>query len=106
MDKHDHHHGGGFGNGFLLGLIVGAALVFFLFTEKGKKLLKIISEEGLAGVEEFKELLDIEDEEEIYEDIPHVKPTKILVRTEEAVVEKVSKGAKRFFRGVPKRRVN
>lgn len=106
MDKHDHHHGGSFGNGFLLGLVVGAALVFFLFTKRGKQLLKVISEEGLAGVEEFKELLDLEDEEEDYEDVPSVKPMKMVVRAEEAVVEKVGKGAKRFFRGVPKRRVN
>jgi len=105
MDKHE-HHGGGFGNGFILGLIVGAALVFFLFTEKGKKLLKMISEEGIAGVEEFKELLDMEDEEEYYEDISSNEPTKMFVRGEKEVVAKVRKGAKRFFRGVPKRKVN
>lgn len=106
MEKHDHHHSNGFGNGFILGLIVGAALVFFLFTKRGKQLLKVISEEGLAGVEEFKELLDLEGEEEYYEDMPSESPTKMFVRGEKEVVEKVGKGAKRFFRGVPRKRVN
>ena len=106
MEKHEHQHGSGFGNGFLLGIIVGAALVFFLFTKRGKQLLKVISEEGLAEVEEFKELLDLDDEEEYYEDMPSESPTKMFIRGEKEVAEKVSKGAKRFFRGVPRKKVN
>ena len=104
MDKNE-HHSSGFGNGFLLGLIVGAALVFFLFTKRGKQLLKIISEEGLAGVEEFKGMLDMEEADEEYEEMPVRAPSRPIVRTE-ATVASVSRGAKRFFRGVPKRRVN
>lgn len=102
MEKHDHHSG--FGNGFVLGLIVGAGLVFFLFTKRGRQLLKVISEEGIEGVEELKGLLDFDAEEEDYEDMAEPK-RMMATRTEEAV-QRVSKSAKRFFRGVPKRRVN
>ena len=103
MDKHDHHHGGGFGNGFLIGFIVGAAVIFFLFTKRGKELLKTITEEGIEGVEEFKELLDVDVAEEEYEEEPKEKVERVIAKTEE-VVAPLKKTAKRFFRGVPKRR--
>lgn len=67
MDKHHHdHHDSGFFGGFLLGAIIGAAVVFFLFTEKGKKLLKTITEEGFEGFSDFKDL--IQEEMDSYED--------------------------------------
>jgi hypothetical protein len=101
MDQHNHHNSG-FGNGFLLGFIVGAAVIFFLFTKRGKQLFKIITEEGLAGVEEFKDILDMdeEDEEIEYEE----RPQKAVIARTEAVVHKVGSKAKRFFRGTPKKR--
>lgn len=69
MDKHHHDHGGGFMNGFLLGAIIGAAVVFFLFTEKGKKLLKTITEEGIEGFADLQDLVEEEmEDEEGYED--------------------------------------
>ena len=102
MDQNNHHNhsSNGFGNGFLMGVIVGAAIVFFLFTKRGKQLLKVISEEGIEGIEEFKDLLDSDEEEEAYEDHP---AEKVLAKTEEAV-STFKKGAKRFFRGVPKKK--
>lgn len=105
MDKHDHNHGGGFGSGFLLGLIVGAAVIFFLFTKRGKELLHKITEEGIEGVEEFKELLDMDVDEEEYEVEPSEKVNRVIAKTE-AAVEPIRKTAKRFFRGVPRKRVN
>ena len=103
MDKHDHHHGGGFGNGFLIGFIIGAAVIFFLFTKRGKELLKTITEEGIEGVEEFKELLDSDVEEEEYDEAPEQKVEKVIAKTEE-VVAPLKRSAKRFFRGVPRKR--
>jgi len=41
---------GKFSNGFMLGLIVGALIVFLWGTKTGKNILKIISEEGLEGL--------------------------------------------------------
>lgn len=72
MDKHHHdHHDNGFFSGFLLGAIIGAAVVFFLFTDKGKKMLKTITEEGLEGFADFRDLIDeeMDEEDEIYEDM-------------------------------------
>jgi hypothetical protein len=79
MDKnqHRHHEGGGFMNGFLLGAIIGAAVVYFLFTEKGKKMLKTVTEEGIEGFGDIKDLIQEEmdedeyEEEEVYEEPMH-----------------------------------
>ena len=53
-DKNNPSAGSGqnnnFFSGFLLGLLVGAAVVFLLATKKGKKLLKVISEEGIDNI--------------------------------------------------------
>lgn len=38
------------GNGFILGVIVGALVVFLLFTDKGKRILKMLTEEGFEGL--------------------------------------------------------
>ena len=46
----DSGQGGKFFNGFLLGLLVGAALMFLFGTKKGKKLLKAISEDGAENI--------------------------------------------------------
>lgn len=99
MDQNNQHHNG-FGSGFIFGFIVGAAVIFFLFTKRGKQLLKIISEEGLEGIAEFKGLLEMDEEEE---DIPSSPPSRTYVRAERTVQE-VGKTAKRFFRGVPRKR--
>lgn len=123
MEKQHHHdhQGGGFMNGFLLGAIIGAAVVFFLFTEKGKKLLKTISEEGIEGFADLKDLVQeemYENEEEYessydessndreYEEPERLKP--IPHHTDHSHVEPihhhesspVSSKAKRFFRGI------
>ena len=51
-------------NGFVLGLIVGGATVFFFGTKTGKKLLKRFSEEGFEGLTEMLEEVDLGDYEE------------------------------------------
>ncbi len=101
MDKNNHHDSG-FGNGFLLGFLLGAAVIFFFFTTRGKKLLKVISEEGIEGIEELKDLMDFEtdEDEEAFEEAPQ---NKTLVKAQE-VVQTVQRTGKRFFRGVPKKR--
>lgn len=109
--------GGGFFSGFLWGMIIGATIVFLLGTKKGKRLLKIISEEGL----ELSELLGADTVEEFEKEIEH-KPSKKKsvqksVKTEEpseaveeqkhpgngSVIKKITSPARRFFRGIPKR---
>ncbi len=103
----NHHHGNGFMNGFLLGAIIGAAVVFFLFTEKGKKLLKTITEEGIEGFADLKDLVQEEMDDEEYEgdgeyqEDQHVTP--VYHQPREASLESLHHSpskVKRFFRGI------
>lgn len=50
-------------SGFLLGAILGAAAVFFLATPQGKKIVKIVSENGLEGILNFLNEDETEDED-------------------------------------------
>lgn len=96
MERQDNR----FFNGFIVGLIIGAAAVFLFGTEKGKKILKTISDEGLE------KLSDLIEESELGEDIlEEVEPVDEVVeepeiKTEEKTEKKSPK--KRFFRRVRK----
>lgn len=74
--------GSKFFDGLLWGTLLGGAAVFFLGTKKGRKLFKIITEEGLEGMGEIGNLIqeytDIESDDlngEL-EDEPKVEPPK------------------------------
>lgn len=115
----NNNHNNGFSNGFLLGLIVGAALVFLLGTEKGKKIVKAITENGLDKMDEIRDLLEesMEEIEDEYEQPVEPSPKKIksssnghATNSHAAATapapsgESVALRAKRLFRGIPKRR--
>lgn len=123
MDEHRHHGGPGFFNGFILGLLVGAGLVFLFGTSKGKKVLQMLLEQ----VEENTELADLleipEEEEEEYfdaieepEDEIVEEPSKEVREIKEVKAEmhhsekkfssKPVAKIKRFFRGSPKKLVS
>lgn len=53
-----------FSDGFLLGLLVGGIAVFLLGTKKGNKILKAITEDGLAGLGEIAKELENEAKKE------------------------------------------
>ena len=103
---------GSFVNGFLWGAIIGAGVVFLLGTKKGKNLLKVIKEEGLEGASELRELVEEygNDEDEKTEPEIDKKSTKPNGerKQEESPMSKIAQGfggqAKRFFKGIPKRR--
>lgn len=90
-----------FSNGFVLGLIIGAGVVFLLGTKTGKNLLKIISEQGLDGISNLLEEYDLSDleeeenEQEVSEDEPEVKEV-----SESSNGHKVQATKKRFFRRI------
>ena len=85
--------GSNFGNGFLLGALVGGAIVFAVGTKKGRRILKALTEEGIEGVSEINDL--IQDYQEVgeefeEEDEPVVVSPKAENKTSvkhEAVVE-------------------
>ncbi|HYK09126.1 MAG TPA: YtxH domain-containing protein [Candidatus Eisenbacteria bacterium] len=98
------HHGGGFFNGFVLGLIIGAGLVFLFGTSKGKRVLQML----LDQVEEntaISELLEMpEDEEDDFVmDARDEEPVEEHrhIHEEESSTRPVAK-VKRFFRGSKK----
>jgi|SRR3989344_4339112 len=93
--------GNGFLAGLILGVVIGAAIVFFLFTKKGKDIIKTITDEGLDKISDLESILedaseDILDTENISEDNGEVK---VSGKTKPIhVVHHVSGQAKRFFR--------
>lgn len=120
MNNNGNNSGGGFLNGLILGVILGGGAVFLFGTKKGKKLLKTITEEGLDGIadlEDFIEEVDYKDrpvrkqktktiplaEDEKTDTISHLGSNGEL-KSKESTVNKVTSTARRFFRGVPKKR--
>lgn len=62
MNREDHHHGGGFMNGFVMGAVIGAGVVFLLGTKKGKQVLQTLTENGFEGISEITDMLSDDDE--------------------------------------------
>lgn len=99
--------GNNFFSGFLLGALVGAAVVFLLGTKKGKRILKIISEKGLDNISNLLEKADQTGElgEFDEDDEPSsvsAKARKFTPR-EFIIKEKSVEGkpkVRRFFRGI------
>jgi hypothetical protein len=92
--------GGNFPGGFLFGILIGAAIVFLLGTEKGKKILKTISEGGMDNLNNLLEKAGKEtDLDEVYEEEEGeevVPETKFIAK--ETVEEKPR--VRRFFKGI------
>lgn len=108
---------GGFGNGFLLGVLLGGGVVFLLGTKKGKQLLKVITEEGWERAaelkDEFEGILDEYEEEDLKRQKPFVNHSTDFADTQAEKKENNFEGktnnkkgslevARRFFKGVPK----
>lgn len=53
-----HKGGSGFGNGLIVGMIFGAILVLLFTTKKGRKILRLLSEEGFEKVKDWEHILD------------------------------------------------
>jgi gas vesicle protein len=97
-ENYNQHQGSGFFNGFLLGIVVGAAIVFLVATKKGKKILKLISEEGLDSLENLikeDELDELMNEENSIE--KNGVPEEPILETNGENKETVAK-KRRFFK--------
>lgn len=107
MDNNNNQGDGKFFSGFLIGLLIGAAVVFLLATKRGKKLLKAISEDGIDNISNLLE--KGEKTEELDEVVIAEKPRKEFVRKREFAIKEIEIEEKpkvrRFFRGIS-RRVN
>lgn len=88
MDNRNNNSSGG---GFLFGMLIGGALVFLVGTNKGRRILKSLTEEGFEGLSDIIEKAgeEIEEEEEI--SAPRVRKARVV---EEAEPAPVSNGVK------------
>ena len=87
--------GNTFFNGFLWGALLGAGVVFLVGTKKGKKLLEVLTKEGLEGVSQLGDMIDNLSEEENYQ-----KEEEPEAKTEEPQTEShaLKNNTRRFFR--------
>lgn len=108
MDNHNHdnhNNSGKFLNGLMLGALLGAGAVYLLSTEKGKKILKAVTEYGLEGITEVDDMLDEEMEEEAMS-----TPTKKAKTEGPEIIENITNKtnitghARRIFKGITKKK--
>ncbi|MBI4098398.1 MAG: YtxH domain-containing protein [Candidatus Levybacteria bacterium] len=95
-------------DGLLIGALIGGAGVFLFTTERGKKILKLLTEEGAEGIEEILKAIESEQEEKlpkevipVVEDVEEKIEKKVEEIKENAVPSNGSpkkKSPRRFFR--------
>lgn len=102
----DKHHGGGFFNGFILGLLVGGGLMFLFGTNKGRKVLQMLLEQVEENTS-VSDLLEMPEEEEEYMGGMEEEPMQEMKEDSgESKPQKVTAKVKRFFKGAPKKIVS
>ena len=98
---------GRFSDGILLGMLIGGAAVFLLGTKKGNKILKTITEDGLAGLSEVAKEFENDARRETKVQLKKVEE-KIEDLGDSIVIETVGNdqeaksSSKRFFRKTAK----
>lgn len=102
----EHHHGPGFLNGFILGLLMGAGLMFLFGTNKGRKVLQMLLEqvEENTSVSDLLEMPEEEEEEEYMDGVEEEPEQEMDVK--ESKPQKVTAKVKRFFKGASKKLVS
>jgi gas vesicle protein len=63
MENKDNHNHNGSGNGFLLGVIVGALITLLFTTKKGRAILKDVMEKGVQKFADLEQLMQEAEEE-------------------------------------------
>jgi hypothetical protein len=113
----NHRGSSGFGNGVVVGMILGAVAVLLFTTKKGRKILRILSEDGFEKLKDWESIFDelqLDDEEEMDGD-DYVAPVPVEKRemprnpylakadTSTVMYHRVKPASRRLFRGIPKR---
>ena len=88
---------GGFGNGFLFGLIIGVCLCLLFTTKKGRVILSELVENGERALEDFVEPQEVSPEEVVSEDDDEG------IVPEERLAPLTNGHKKRLFRGIRKK---
>lgn len=99
MEKDPKIHGasGGFSSGFLLGAIVGGILVFLIATKKGKKILKILTENGFEGIGDLVDMFEDEEIDEMEEE-EYTAEGEVVHHPRKYQSSSVLRPVKRFFK--------
>lgn len=99
---------GRFSDGILLGMLIGGAAVFLLGTKKGNKILKTITEDGLAGLSEVAKDLENDARRETKVQLKKVEEKiedlgdSIVIETVAGNGQESKSSSKRFFRKTAK----
>jgi gas vesicle protein len=104
--ENNNKSGGNFLSGFLIGIIIGAGVVFLLATKRGKKILKAISEEGSENISNILDKIDKSvdmSDESLEESSGEITEDKGSVIREENIINEDKPKIRRFFRGISKR---
>ena len=98
-NNNNNNSGNNFFSGFLLGALIGAAVVFLLGTKKGKRIWKAISEEGIDNISN---ILDEANNSQDSQDEALEEKEKVVPKREIAFKTKTIENPKvrRFFRGI------
>lgn len=92
--------GGGFGNGFLFGIIVGVAICLLFTTKKGRAILAELVENGERALEDFVEPQD--NPAESFEEVVQEDDDEGMV-VEAPPPPPTNGHKKRLFRGIRKK---
>ena len=121
MEKNQ-HKSSGLSSGFLLGIIVGVVITLLLTTKRGKRILKLVTEEGMQKFSNWEDLInDFVDDYETKPSEPKLSPVALTEeeqqRSEEMRIEGTDeeeqkekkeggKPLKRFFKNIHRRSIN
>lgn len=113
MENQQKHHGF-FNNGFILGIIIGVCVTLLFTTKRGKRILSLLTEEGLQRFTDLERILDHLEEEyvgqagekdglEQKETTPIIerKPHKVIKK--QVILQKQHQPQRRFFKGVSRK---
>lgn len=128
----EHHHRCNHnqsGTGFVLGVMVGIILTFLFVTKKGRKILDILTDEGMERLESLEEIFQVLEDEDVSsgkvnkkqeaekksnkpsvsevqertDAQPILQEEKENVSSQETYVTKIKTVPRRLFRGIPRK---
>lgn len=112
-------HSNNWASGFLIGVVVGIGLALLFTTKKGRKILKVLTDEGFSRFSKWEDAMGNipEDDEEFVEEVvgndasSSIDPVKEEKETPKpltngnghAAIKRISTHGRRLFKGLPKR---
>ncbi len=100
-----------FSHGFIMGLILGVLLTLLFTTKRGRRIVKMLSEEGTQSIARLEELFEEKRDTPVKENkerqLDSEEKDEFLMRDMVSVDEKKEPVvAKRLFKGIPRRKAS